>query len=272
MRSSDRRLSEVSAALSVLTFSAVTAILLLLTYYFLSSDMSFYYVWHYSSTDLSQLYRLSGVWAGAAGSFLLWIWFMTLVLATEVVLEPRRKHLSKAFHGVFQIVVALIIFLFVALLAYMNLFERTGSFLLGQYPNGYGMSLVLQTPEMVVHPPVVFAGYAFCVVAFAAGASYFVTKDANWFHMSLPWARLGWIFLTLGIGIGAIWAYYVLGWGGYWAWDPVDVLPSSMDPDDGIPSYSSEACEERRVQGLIPDAGDAFVRLSHFRNVCDTSW
>src|SRR4030042_1006051 len=228
MRSKNKSLVELSVMLSAVTFVAVSLALVLLAYYFLTSDMSYYYVWSNSSTDLPTLYKLSGVWAGAQGSFLLWIWFMTLVLAVEVGLEPRRKYLSKKFHGVFQVAVTGIVAVFLLILMNMDLFTRTNIYLQGLYPDGYGMTLSLQTPEMVIHPPVVFVGYAFCVAAFAAAAAYFVTKEPNWHVVSLPWTRLAWIFLTLGIGIGAIWAYYVLGWGGYWSWDPVET--SSLLP------------------------------------------
>jgi cytochrome c-type biogenesis protein CcmF len=228
LRSNDRNLVNASVLLSVLTFASITLTLLLLVYYFTSPDFSYYYVWQYSSSDLGTLYKLSGVWAGAEGSFLLWIWFMALVLVVEVFLEPRRKYLGGNFHGIFQIVLTGIILIFMLILADMNLFRGTDAWLLSHYPDGYGMKLVLQTPEMVIHPPVVFAGYAFCVAALAAAVAYFLSEDRNWFAVAIPWARLSWIFLTLGIGIGAIWAYYVLGWGGYWSWDPVET--SSLLP------------------------------------------
>ncbi len=224
----DKRIGEAATLLSVLTFVLVSAVLLLLADYFLTSNMDYLYVWSNSSTDLASMYKLSGVWAGAEGSFLLWIWFMSLVLVVEVLMEPRRRYLSAKFHAVFQTTVLSIVTLFMILLWNMDLFAKTSSFLKTQWPNGYGMKLMLQTTEMVVHPPVVFAGYAFCVAAFAAAVAYAASEDKNWFKVSLPWTRLGWIFLTLGIGIGAIWAYYVLGWGGYWAWDPVET--SSLLP------------------------------------------
>lgn len=221
-RSGDRRMTSISVLLSMFTFLFVSLALLLITYYFLTSDFSNAYVWSYSSTDLSAVYKLSGVWAGASGSFLLWTWFMALVLMVEVILEPRRRYLSRKFHSVFQIVISTTVFLFLLILLGMNIFKPTVVWDLQHFPNGNGLRLLLQTPEMIIHPPVVFAGYAFCVAAFAAGAAYFVTSEENWSVVSLFWARLAWMLLTLGIGIGAIWAYYVLGWGGYWGWDPVE--------------------------------------------------
>lgn len=228
VHSGDRRLVSLSTWLSLLTFGVVSAALMLLAYLFLTADTGYYYVWSSISTDLPAIYKLSGMWSGAEGSFLLWIWFMTLVLAVEVVLEPRRDYLSSSFHGIFQAVLSGTVFIFVVLLADMGLFRETAPILLQSAPDGYGMELVLQTPEMLIHPPVVFAGYGFCVAAMAAAIAYFRTGQGGWTTISLFWGRLAWIFLTLGIGIGAIWAYYVLGWGGYWAWDPVET--SSLLP------------------------------------------
>ena len=227
-RSGDKRFRSMSVTLSVFTFVLATAALFLLLYLFVTSDMDYRYVWQYSSTDTSAMYKVSGVWAGASGSFLLWIWMMTLVQVVEVVLEPKRSYLSRKFHDVLQVSLAGIVFLFLLLLMDMGLFAETGAWELSVYPEGVGLNLALQTPEMVIHPPVVFAGYAFCVAALAAGLGYNIAGDRNWFMVALPWTRLAWLFLTLGIGIGAIWAYYVLGWGGYWAWDPVET--SSLLP------------------------------------------
>ena len=222
LRLEDKRFVAASRLLSYSTFVAASAMLALLAYLFLSSDMSYMYVWSNSSSDLGTLYKLSGVWAGAQGSFMLWIWLMSLGLVIEVALERRRHYLTERFHGVLQLSISGIILLFMLILVGMQLFERTPAFYLQVAPEGSGMNLILQTPEMALHPPIVFAGYAFCVLVLASAAGYFATGEKDWVRVSLPWTRIAWIFLTLGIGIGAIWAYYVLGWGGYWGWDPVE--------------------------------------------------
>jgi len=227
-RSPDKRMASYASALSILTFVVITAALLFLIFLFLTSDVGYDYVWQNTSSDLSTAYKFAGVWSGAQGSFLLWIWFMSLVLIVEVMLQPRRSYLSRRFHTAFQSALTGILFMFMLLLLDMNLFKVTDAFALSFYPEGFGLEFSLQTPEMILHPPVVFAGYAFCIAALAAGFSYYLTGESRWHSISLPWARLAWIFLTLGIGIGAIWAYYVLGWGGYWAWDPVET--SSLLP------------------------------------------
>jgi cytochrome c biogenesis factor len=93
---------------------------------------------------------------------------------------------------------------------------------LDMFTNGAGLRLSFQTPEMIIHPILVFAGYAFCLCIFSASLAHFITRDGDWTVTSRPWSRLAWLFITLGIGVGAIWAYYVIGYGGYWSWDPVE--------------------------------------------------
>lgn len=222
-----------SAMFSIVTFAVLSIALFYLAALFLTSDMSISYVWQYSSRDLDPLYKLSGVWAGASGSFLLWIWMMSLALTVEVLLEGRRKYLSQKFCGIFQVSLSLVIFVFILMLLAMNLFAPTvasanDAWKLTYYPDGWGMSFLLQTPEMAIHPPVIFAAYAFAICVLGASVAYQLTGQRNWHMLSLPWARYSWLFLTAGIGIGAIWAYYVIGWGGYWAWDPVET--SSIFP------------------------------------------
>lgn len=228
IRYPDKKTFSLSANFSILTFVVTSAALLLLTYYFLSSNMDYYYVWSNSSTDLAALYKLSGVWAGAEGSVLLWIWFISLALVIEIFMEPKRKYLSDKFHSFFQATLSGIIFLFMLILYTMHLFRETDPSLLVFNMNGAGMNLLLQTPEMAIHPPVIFGAYAFAAVGFASALAYFMTKQRNWHMIALPWTRYAWLLLTLGIGIGALWAYYVIGWGGYWAWDPVET--SSLIP------------------------------------------
>ncbi|MEE9151026.1 MAG: cytochrome c biogenesis protein CcsA, partial [Thermoplasmata archaeon] len=99
---------------------------------------------------------------------------------------------------------------------------------LNAMPDGQGLNPLLQTPLMIVHPPIVFLAYGFLVICMASAMAYLICNDKDWVKLSMPWSRWGWLFLTLGIGIGGLWAYVVLGWGGYWAWDPVEtssILP-----------------------------------------------
>jgi cytochrome c-type biogenesis protein CcmF len=210
------------------TFISLTLCLMYLSGLFLSSDMTYSYVWDNSSRDLAPIYKLSGVWAGAQGSFLLWTWMMSAVLFWAVVLERKRKGPGSKFQKLFQITIALNVLVYVLIMLNMDVFSATDSLSLFLHPDGAGMSLQLQTIEMATHPPVIFAAYASCTATFAAGLAWFVTSDKKWVSVSFLWSRLTWFFLTLGIGLGALWAYYVIGWGGYWSWDPIET--SSLVP------------------------------------------
>jgi cytochrome c biogenesis factor len=129
----------------------------------------------------------------------------------------------------------LVVLVFLILLIFKNPFEPTHpqTFNEGEaneftiypkdYPGGHGMNPMLRNPWMVIHPPILFIGYALITIPFAAGLGYSITGDKSWTKSSIQWSRLAWLFLSLGIGIGAVWAYIALGWGGYWAWDPVEV-------------------------------------------------
>ncbi|UCD92073.1 MAG: cytochrome c biogenesis protein CcsA [Methanobacteriota archaeon] len=99
--------------------------------------------------------------------------------------------------------------------------ESPGPFFL--YPNGQGLNPLLLTPLMIFHPPLEFAAFAFITIPFAAALGFLITNDRKWIRTSLQWSRLSWLTLTIAMGVGALWAYVVLGWGGYWGWDPVEV-------------------------------------------------
>lgn len=220
---------------------------LLLIYYFVSSDISIYYVWEHTSTELPLMYKLSGVWAGKQGSLLLWSWAILLSLAIEEFIQSRKERkeedeefeqelkLSKArrklrekmkekvvlfdYVRFFALVFALI---FLIVLLIDDPFKLTPDKRLSAKPNGNGLNPLLQTPLMAVHPPTTFLGYAFTTLPLACAFAYLITDKKGWTKISLQWTRLAWLFLTLGVGIGALWAYIVPGWGEYWAWDPVE--------------------------------------------------
>jgi cytochrome c-type biogenesis protein CcmF len=114
------------------------------------------------------------------------------------------------------------------ILSLHEIFSPTPADWLARSPEGNGLSPLLQTDLMVIHPPVVFIAYGFIVVPFAAALAHMVLGHKDWYRLSVNWSRISWLFLTAGLGIGALWAYVVLGWGGYWAWDPVET--SSLLP------------------------------------------
>ncbi len=134
-----------------------------------------------------------------------------------------------------RLIVMLVVIVFLILLLFNDPFEPTHPQVFNEgednefrinpenYPDGHGMNPMNRNFWMVIHPPLLFIGYALITIPFAASISYAITNDKKWTKISLQWSRLAWLFLTLGIGVGALWAYVAIGWGGYWFWDAVEV-------------------------------------------------
>jgi cytochrome c-type biogenesis protein CcmF len=183
--------------------------------------MDIMYVWEYSSTQAPFEYKIAGVLAGMEGSLLFWIWCMSLSMFTEEIIDLRKPK-NRVLMNLTRAIMMIIIAIFLYFLITRDLFAETPRNFLEAWPEGYGLNPLLQTPLMIVHPPIVFLAYGFIVIAMASSMAYLICDDKDWVKLSMPWSRWGWLFLTLGIGIGGLWAYAVLGWGGYWAWDPVE--------------------------------------------------
>ncbi|MBN1483242.1 MAG: cytochrome c biogenesis protein CcsA [Chloroflexia bacterium] len=194
----------------VLVLTAVASLFLLTLILAQRYDVA--YVYQYTSRDLALPYRISAFWAGQQGSFLFW----QLLAALLTVLQIRRSRQFEPYVLFFMLLVqaGLLLFLLVD-----SPFQ-----LLGRVPvDGFGLNPLLQNPWMVAHPPVLFLGYAGLTLPFAyALGGLWRRKYDDWVRLSLPWTLLGWLFLGLGICMGAYWAYETLGWGGYWGWDLVE--------------------------------------------------
>lgn len=187
---------------------------LLLTYYFLARDFNVFYVYSYSDTHLSLAYTISAVWAGREGSLLLWVLFVSLLNVLFLKIE-KKDRLSAFTLAVSSGVTS---FFLIVLLTFSNPFYRWEYF-----PHeGYGLNPLLRTPEMALHPPTVFLGYAGATIPFALAVASAYLKEEGWHTRARLWSLISWLFLTVGIFLGAWWAYKTLGWGGFWAWDPVE--------------------------------------------------
>ncbi|MFQ5676246.1 MAG: heme lyase CcmF/NrfE family subunit, partial [bacterium] len=199
-------------------FALATFIMSALVYGFVTRDFSLEYVAHYSSRTLPMFYTISAVWAGQAGSLLLWAWLLTL-FAAIVVWQNRQK--NRELMPYVLGVISFTAFFFFGLMVY-----ATSPFKLlpQQVPDGSGLNPMLQNVGMVMHPPTLYLGYVGFVVpfAFAIAALLAGKLDAQWIRTTRRWTLFAWLFLTLGNLFGAKWAYVELGWGGYWAWDPVE--------------------------------------------------
>ncbi|MDX2056871.1 MAG: cytochrome c biogenesis protein CcsA, partial [Gemmatimonadales bacterium] len=182
-------------------------------------DFNVEYVASYTSRNLPAYYLFAAFWAGQKGSLLFW----AVVLATfsaiaQGVTSRRYKDLLPAVGGVTAFVV--VFFLAVMLFSGANPFER----LTFVPPDGNGLNPQLQNPGMVIHPPMLYLGYISITIPFAFALAALMTRklDVGWIVAIRRWTLLSWLFLSIGITIGMWWAYVELGWGGYWAWDPVE--------------------------------------------------
>ncbi|MEI6449313.1 MAG: cytochrome c-type biogenesis CcmF C-terminal domain-containing protein [Actinomycetes bacterium] len=186
---------------------------------FLKKDFGFAYVSENSDSSLSTFYRIAGFWAGQQGSFLLWLLLIAVVAVVIALLDLNKV---ERLTGGAVMVMCAIGAVFVAL---MVLDSGSSPFMAaepGMTP--FGLNPLLLHPGMVLHPPALFIGYVGLAVPFAFAVSTLLLgrADKAWVRLSQKWAVAGWLFLSLGIGLGAWWAYVVLSFGGYWAWDPVE--------------------------------------------------
>lgn len=187
-----------------------------LVYLLMSSDFSIEYVAQYTSTDLPAFYKFSALWAGNNGSLLLWAWLLTVFTAIVVIGKKNRDLLPYA--G--SVMAGVAVFFLLLLCTISNPFTK----LAYSVPQGSGLNPMLQNPGMVIHPITLYLGYVGFTVPFAFAIAALLTKqsDDRWIKITRKWTVISWFFLSLGNLFGAQWAYVELGWGGYWAWDPVE--------------------------------------------------
>lgn len=218
---------------SILTAVALTVCCGILVFCFMTGDMSIEYVlMEHSDADgaLGVLYRFSGLWAGREGSLLFWAWLISIF--NVVVAVRAMKNLDDLdCMALFVSNLVLTAFAAVCLFSESNMpFIATASPYVDANGNltamasSLGMSPLLEHWAQAIHPPTLFIGYAGLTIPFAYAIAALIVNDASakWVVRSSRYAMFSWLFLGIGIGLGAIWAYVVLGWGGYWAWDPVE--------------------------------------------------
>ena len=213
----------------------------LLTWAFVQHDFSVAYVATNSNTLLPLAYQFTAVWSAHEGSLLLWVLF--LALWTALVARFSRALPAPVVARVLAVMGMIALGFLAFTLFTSNPFER----ILPGVAEGRDMNPLLQDVGMIFHPPLLYVGYVGFAVAFAfAVASLIDGKvDAQWMRWSRPWTNVAWAFLTLGIALGSFWAYYELGWGGWWFWDPVENA-SFMPWLVGAALIHSQAVTEKR--------------------------
>jgi len=206
-----RPAAQTQFMLVVFAFAALTSA-------FVRNDFSVLYVASHSNSALPLAYRVAGVWGGHEGSLLLWL---LMLVVWMFAVAQRSGHLPQALQARILAVMGLISAGFLLfMVTTSNPFDR----LFPVPADGNDLNPLLQDPGMVVHPPMLYMGYVGFSVAFSFAVAALLggKLDATWARWTRPWTTAAWAFLTVGIALGSLWAYYVLGWGGWWFWDPVE--------------------------------------------------
>jgi len=183
-----------------------------------TSQFKYEYVRDYTSSELPVIYKLTALWAGNAGSLLLWTFFLTLYMI--MIIYSRKMKGNPMIPYIISILMANAIFFF-----FILGFVAKPFLLLDQIPTeGKGLNPMLQNPGMIIHPVTLYLGYVGLSVPFAFAMAALIMKNMDdfWIKMTRRWTIIAWLFLSLGNIFGGQWAYVELGWGGYWAWDPVE--------------------------------------------------
>ena len=212
------RLQETARRAGIASFVAVSCAAFALIWAAFTNDYSLSYILHHTNRELNPAYKFSALWSGQEGSLLLWSW---LLATYGFVLRIRHKVDVRLSAYASTILASTQVFF----LLLLNFAAPPFAIEPGELAtNGFGLNPLLQYPEMVIHPPMLYLGYVGFSVpfAFALGALMMRYPGEKWIHITRRWTMVTWMFLTCGIFLGAHWAYSVLGWGGYWGWDPVE--------------------------------------------------
>jgi cytochrome c-type biogenesis protein CcmF len=210
------------------TFGLITLAVATLEYFFFTDNFSLAYVAAHSNRALPLYYKFSSLWAGQEGSLLWWSWLLSIYVFLALFLN-RRKHPELMPYVGVTLAGVQIFFLtlnnFVASPFHvMAAADSAGVMHVARLSEGTGLNPLLQYPEMVIHPPMLYLGYTGFTIPFAFAMAALLGRypGEKWIHITRRWTMVAWCFQGVGVLLGAHWAYAVLGWGGYWAWDPVE--------------------------------------------------
>jgi cytochrome c-type biogenesis protein CcmF len=211
------RLAETARRAGMATFAAVFVAAGALVYAALTNDFSVAYILHHSNRALPGPYKFAVLWSGQEGSILFWA---LLLSAYGFVLRLRHKVDQRLVAMASMVLAGIQVFFLILVNFVANPFGMMDRLV----ADGNGLNPLLQYPEMVIHPPMLYLGYVGVSVPFAFALAALIMRypGEKWIQITRRWTMVAWLFLTCGVSLGAHWAYAVLGWGGYWGWDPVE--------------------------------------------------
>ena len=222
-------LSWAGRVAAVLAFIALTVCCGVLIYCFATNNYSIQYVLDEHSSSNNVFYKISALWAGREGSLLFWTWLISLI---NSIVALRKLDEINPLDNIAVLVSELVLASFVGVMLFSEANMPFSVTEARYFSNGVltaagsllGMNTLLEHWAMAIHPPTLFVGYAGLTIPFAYGIAALVTNNSSteWVHRSERFALVAWFMLTVGIGLGSVWAYTVLGWGGFWGWDPVE--------------------------------------------------
>ena len=184
----------------------------------LNNDFSLEYVWRVGSIDMPTYLKVTSLWGGQAGSLLFW---NLLLAAFAAIVMLRKWSVDREFMPYVIIVLSFTQVFFLGVSAFI---ESPFTRLAVIPPDGNGLNPLLRHPGMIIHPPMLYLGFVGFVIPYSFAMAALMTNqlDDRWIRTTRRWTLVAWLFLSLGLILGGRWAYDVLGWGGYWAWDPVE--------------------------------------------------
>jgi len=234
-----------------LTTAGVLGICLFLMSKILAHDFQYTYIWEYSSKELPTNLLMATFYAGQQGSFLLWT-FWTIIIGYILIPYLRKKDYESETMAFYSLIPAFLLLILIA----KSPFDFVWESFPGQVPfdftpkNGKGLNPVLQNYWITIHPPILFLGFSALSVPFAIALAGLFKRDfKNWINVTFPWALFAAGILGFGVMLGGLWAYETLGWGGFWAWDPVE--NSSLLPWLSITAFIHTAIVSKRNGGLL---------------------
>ena len=219
-RNQDQRLFLVGQRLALCVSFFIFLATFILSYQLIISNFDIDYVARYTSIETPTIYKISALWAGQSGSLLFWL-FILSIFSTITIIQNQNKHHQLMPWVIISLTITQMFFLI--LTNYVtNPFKPTEADFV--VVNGNGLNPLLQNITMAIHPPTLYLGYVGFSVPFAFAISALVNRDTSplWIQSIRRWVLVAWLFLSMGIILGGWWAYQELGWGGYWAWDPVE--------------------------------------------------
>src|SRR6201981_2166152 len=218
-RRRSRRMIESGVGALYLVAALMTAATAVMINAFLTNDFSIKYVAHYSDSVQPLFYRITSYWGGLDGSIMFWVFLLSL-FGSAAVYVNRERHRELIPYVVAIISIVEMFFLFLMVI-HNNPFD---TFITAAPTDGQGLNPLLQNFYMAIHPPTMYLGFVGLTIPYAFGMAALITGylDDSWLRAVRRWTMISWLILSFGLILGMLWAYEELGWGGYWAWDPVE--------------------------------------------------